>query len=263
MKIGFIGAGNMGGALACCVASRKKYDILLADKDTEKAKKLAERIGASVADSRELSAACDYIFLGVKPNLIGAVCEEIKGYISTNAVLVSMAAGVSLGRLEELFGKDMAIIRIMPNTPAAIGKGVVLVAPNARASGEAADKFTEMMSGAGLVDLIDEEYIDAASALSGCGPAFVYMFVEALANGAAGCGLDKDKALLYAASTAIGAAEMILATGKSPEQLKIEVCSPGGSTIEGVKVLDNENMKGIVASAVGASFEKTKKLGKA
>ncbi len=261
-KIGFIGAGNMGGALAVCVSKVGDYDIILSDKDEGKALALAKKIGAEVKSTSELAEICDCIFLGVKPAFIGSVIEEIKNTVGKDTVIVSMAAGVALSKLEGHFGYDLPIIRIMPNTPCAIGEGVILVAPNKFAEGKPVTEFKNMMSGAGLVDLLDEKYIDAASAVSGCGPAFVYMFAEALADGAVASGLPRDKALLYACKTVRGAAQMILDSGKHPEQLKDEVCSPGGTTIEGVRALDAGAMRGTVSGAVVAAYEKTLKLAK-
>ncbi len=262
-KIGFIGTGNMGSALAECVARQGECEIYLSDKDTKKAEALAERLGAASIDTRELCEMCDFVFLGVKPAFIGSVIEEIKPFLKRdNVTVVSMAAGISLQRLEGYFGYELPIIRIMPNTPCGIGEGVILVCPNKYAGGNITDCFIKIMSGAGLVDLLDEKYIDAASAVSGCGPAFVYMFTEALADGAVASGLPRDKALLYAAKTVRGAAQMIMSTGKHPEQLKDEVCSPGGTTIEGVRALDGGAMRGVVSGAVVAAYEKTLKLGK-
>ncbi len=262
-KIGFIGTGNMGSALARCVYAAGGYELYFADKDEKKASLLANELSGKAVSTAELVTVCDCIFLGVKPNLIGTVLEDNRPIIrERRPLLVSMAAGVSVASLEGFIGSEIPIIRIMPNTPCSIGSGVILVSPNGLAIGEYADKFVSMMSRAGIVDQLDEKYIDAASALSGCGPAFVYMFTEALADGAVASGLPRDKATLYAASTVIGAAKMILETGKHPEQLKDEVCSPGGSTIEGVRALDEGAMRGTVSGAVVASYEKTLRLGK-
>ena len=158
--------------------------------------------------------------------------------------------------------RTIGVIRIMPNTPAAIGKGMMLRCNNAFVSDTALRDFDRIMSASGRVDEIPEKLIDAASAVSGCGPAFVYMFIEALADGGVMSGLSRDKAMLYAAETLIGAAEVVKQTGRHPGALKDAVCSPGGSTIEGVKALEDGKMRGTVSSAVVASYEKTLKLGK-
>ena len=260
IKVGFIGCGNMGGALAVAAAKCKNAEILLYDKDREKAEALAERLGA-VAVSLDAVCQARLVFLGVKPNLISAVSNDTRDAIAAGgAVLVSMAAGVSIAKLEEAFG-DIPVIRIMPNTPAQVGHGMILYTANTGGCDAVAD-FLEVMAAAGRCDAIDERLIDAASAISGCGPAFVYMFIEALADGGVMSGLPRDKAMLYAAETLIGAAEVVKQTGRHPGELKDAVCSPGGSTIEGVKALEDGKMRGTVSGAVVASYEKTLKLGK-
>lgn len=260
IKIGFIGCGNMGGALAAAAAKYKAAEIRLFDKDEDKAKALAERIGGIVCDIDGV-CACELVFLGVKPNIIPIVADEIaKKVAASGATVISMAAGVSLAKLAVMLG-DLPIIRIMPNTPAEVGYGMILYTANEKGAGTV-PLFLESMAAAGKFDAIDERLIDAASAISGCGPAFVYMFIEALADGGVMSGLPRDKAMLYAAETLIGAAEVVKQTGRHPGALKDAVCSPGGSTIEGVKALEDGKMRGTVSGAVVASYEKTLKLGK-
>ena len=260
IKIGFIGCGNMGGALAAAAAKYKDAEIRLFDKDEDKAKALAERIGGIVCDIDGV-CACELVFLGVKPNIIPIVADEIaKKVAASGATVISMAAGVSLAKLAVMLG-DLPIIRIMPNTPAEVGYGMILYTANEKGAGTV-PLFLESMAAAGKFDAIDERLIDAASAISGCGPAFVYMFIEALADGGVMSGLPRDKAMLYAAETLIGAAEVVKRTGRHPGALKDAVCSPGGSTIEGVKALEDGKMRGTVSGAVVASYEKTVKLGK-
>lgn len=260
IKIGFIGCGNMGGALAAAAAKYKDAEIRLFDKDEDKAKALAKRIGGIVCDIDGV-CACELVFLGVKPNIIPIVADEIaKKVAASGATVISMAAGISLAKLAVMLG-DLPIIRIMPNTPAEVGYGMILYTANEKGAG-AVPLFLESMAAAGKFDAIDERLIDAASAISGCGPAFVYMFIEALADGGVMSGLPRDKAMLYAAETLIGAAEVVKQTGRHPGALKDAVCSPGGSTIEGVKALEDGKMRGTVSGAVVASYEKTLKLGK-
>ena len=260
IKIGFIGCGNMGGALAAAAAKYKNAEIHLFDKDEDKAKAIAERIGGIVCDIDGV-CECELVFLGVKPNIIPVVADEIaKKIAASGATVISMAAGVSLVKLAVMLG-DLPIIRIMPNTPAEVGYGMILYTANEKGAGTV-PLFLESMAAAGKFDAIDERLIDAASAISGCGPAFVYMFIEALADGGVMSGLPRDKAMLYAAETLIGAAEVVKQTGRHPGALKDAVCSPGGSTIEGVKALEDGKMRGTVTGAVVASYEKTVKLGK-
>jgi len=261
MKIGFIGCGNMGGALASAVSRSGCAEILLLDKDTARAEALAEKIGAECATLDKI-AKCDYVFLGVKPNMIADVLGELSPVIGESTVIISMAAGVAIAKIEAALGKCCPVIRIMPNTPAAYGKGMILYTVSAAVTEKNFSDFVTFMKEAGTIDEIPERLIDAGSAVSGCGPAFVYMFIEALADGGVAAGLPRDKAMLYAAETVLGAAETVLRSGKHPGALKDAVCSPGGSTIEGVLALESGSMRGVVSDAVLAAYEKTVKLGK-
>ena len=260
MKIGFIGAGNMGSALARA-AVRGENEVYIYDKDTEKAKDVAKRLGAECVTVEGACESSDVIFLAVKPNILPAVSEEIREKLKTDTVLVSMAAGVTLARLGELF-PDMPIIRIMPNTPCAVGQGMVVWCKNSRVGDDFADDLIEAMCEAGNFLKIDEEKIDAATAVSGCGPAFVYMFIDGLIKGGIAAGLSPKEARMLAANTVIGAGEMILECTDTPEELRIAVCSPGGSTIEGVKSLFADDFEAITEKAVAASFKRTQELGK-
>ena len=261
---GFIGTGNMGGALAVAACKSDKA-VLLADRDSAKAQALAKQCGCAAGDTTAVVQECRYIFLGVKPQVLGAVLEELKPILKARTdrfVLVSMAAGVTIERITECLGATYPVIRIMPNTPAAIGEGMILYTANAAVTAEEEAEFTQLMQAAGKFDRLSETLIDAGSALSGCGPAFVYLFIEALADGAVECGLPRDKALCYAAQTVTGAAQMVLTDGRHPGELKDAVCSPGGSTIAGVHALEDGAFRGSVMGAVQAAFERTKELGK-
>ncbi len=262
MKVGFIGCGNMGGAIARAVSRTELCEIYLSDYSAEKAKLLAEEIGGRPSTNEEIAAECDFVFLGVKPNTVRGVLSDISGILKKgDSVIVTMAAGVSIDAIKDVVGNDRKIIRIMPNTPVNVGCGMITWCDSGCAELDKS-RFIALMNKAGTLDNIPESIIDAASALSGCGPAFVYMFAEALADGGVTCGLPRDKAMLYATETIKGAAEMMLRTGKHPGQLKDEVCSPGGSTIEGVCALENGAFRSTAQNAVIAAFEKTKKLGK-
>lgn len=255
----------MGSALAKAAYLADNTKIYLYDKDESKAAAVAKAIGADFTSEERIARECDFIFLAVKPNVIPAVANELSEFLATRKgyTVVSMAAGVSIASLEEYFeGISVPIIRIMPNTPAALGVGMTLWAKNEKVTFKAADAFEKIMAKSGKLDAIDEKLIDAASAVSGCGPAFVYMFIEALADGAVECGLPRDKALLYAAQTLIGAAEMVKQSGKHPEELKDAVCSPGGSTIAGVHALEEGAFRASAANAVLAAYKKTLTLGK-
>lgn len=262
-RIGFIGAGNMGGAL-CLAASKTDCVLYVSDRDAAKAAALCSLTGATQTDSETVCATCDLIFLGVKPQMLAAVADELApalGARTTPYCLVSMAAGVTLETLGQLF-PGAAVIRIMPNTPVAVGQGMILYCCNAVTSAQQVNAFLYAMESAGKVDLLDERLFDAATSVSGCGPAFAYMFADALAKGGADCGLPYDKAAAYAAQMMLGAALMMQTDGRSPDELRQAVCSPGGSTIEGVKILQSQGLEQTVADAVKASFERNKQLGK-
>ena len=177
-------------------------------------------------------------------------------------IVVSMAAGISIEAIEKAFGFKIPVIRIMPNTPVAVGKGVILYSCDDEITVKEREEFEEIFNKAGLTDKISENLIDAASAVSGCGPAFVYLFIEALADGGVLCGLPRDKALSYAAETIKGAAEMVIKSGKHPGELKDNVCSPGGTTIEGVKALEMGAFRATTVNAVSKAYEKTLRLKK-
>ena len=263
-KIGCIGCGNMGGALASAIA-KTENSLYLADMDAAKASALAERLGASCLSVDEIIAECDMVLIGVKPQGLGALAEEIAPLVSARKgeiTLVSMCAGVSLEKLASFFGLDARIIRIMPNTPAAVGEGMILYVPGAHCREEDVALFLSALAPAGKLSLIPEDKIDAASAVSGCGPAFVYMFAQGMAEGGVLCGLSYADALAFAAKTMVGAGQMILEGIGHPEALKDAVCSPGGSTIEGVRVLENAALRGALIEAVEAAYIKTKELGK-
>ncbi len=260
--VGFIGCGNMGGAIAKAVA-KKNVRLLLCDKDSAKAEVLAKKIHAETANISAVAENSDIIFLGVKPQVLASAIEELKkSNLNKDAVIVSMAAGVKIERIESAFGESKKIIRIMPNIPVSVGKGMILYTANKNVTKEDKDFFLDVMSECGELDCIDEKLIDAGSALSGCGPAFVYMFIEAMADGAVACGLSREKAIKYAAETLIGSSELLKVSGKHPEELKDSVCSPAGSTIVGVNALEKGGMRGAVMSAVIDAFNKTKELGK-
>ncbi len=251
----------MGGALARSVARVSYAKICLYDADTEKARALGEDIDGEVVTLAEV-AGCDYIFLGVKPNILPIVLGDISGMLGGDTLLISMAAGVALSKIEDALGGAAKVIRIMPNTPVAYGKGMILYTTSEAVTEAEEERFLDLMKFSGKLDKIPEKLIDAGSAVSGCGPAFVYMFIEALSDGGVAAGLPRDKAMEYAARTVLGAAVTALESGRHPGELKDAVCSPGGSTIEGVLTLEEGGMRGVVADAVIAAYEKTKKLGK-
>ena len=265
MKIGFIGCGNMGGALIKAAAkSIDAKDIYVYDRCREKADALENSIGVVSSDEEKIITNAKYIFLGVKPQVLKEAVEEIRDTIKDRKdrfVIVSMAAGVEISTITSYFGFDLPIIRIMPNTPVSVGEGMILYAANNFVSDGEKEEFLQILSNAGRLDYLPENLIDAGCALSGCGPAFVDLFIEALSDAGVKCGLPRDKALLYAAQTLLGASKLMIETNSHPAVLKDAVCSPGGSTIAGVDALETNGFRGDVMAAVCASFEKTKELG--
>ena len=257
---GLIGSGNMGGGIARAVR-RTTEDGLLADHHRAHAEKLAQELGFAVGTNEEVARSCRYVYLGVKPHLIAAVLSEIAPLLREDAVVVSMAAGVTVAQIQGVVGAR-PVIRIMPNTPVSVGQGVVLFSASDEVAPEQLDGFLKLMHGAGGVYPIDEGLIDAATAVSGCGPAFAYLMIDAMADGGVAGGLRREDAVRYAAQTLLGAAAMVLETGKHPEQLKNEVCSPGGSTIQGVRLLEQRAVRAALMDAVLAAYEKSAALGK-
>ena len=261
---GFIGCGNMGGALALAASkSIPAHQLAVCDSDASKTEFLTQSGKATLADLSEVVNCSKYIFLGVKPQGMASLFQKISPMLQKRGdrfVLVSMAAGVSISKIEHMAGVNCAVIRMMPNTPVSVGTGMILYDANEKTTAEDVDGFLEGLSAAGRMDRLSEGLIDAAGALSGCGPAFVYLFAEGLADGGVACGLPREKARLYAAQTLLGAAEMLLKTGRLPGELKDAVCSPGGTTIAGVHALEEGAFRADSMNAVIAAFEKTKTL---
>ena len=260
-KIGFNGTGNMGSAIATAVAGQGR-ELLLANRSPAKAQALAQTLGARAVKNPEAAAESDLLFLGVKPQMMADLLESIAPVLRSReerVVLVTMAAGLSCEDIRDMAGAPYPVIRMMPNTPCAIGKGVVQYC-GLGVNGEELDEFAALLAPAGLIDRVDEKLIDAASAVSGCGPAFAYLFIEALADGAVACGLPRDKAMAYAAQMLAGSAQMVLESGKHPGALKDAVCSPGGTTIQGVRALEEGGFRAAAMNAVIKAYEKTLNL---
>ena len=263
---GFIGTGNMGGALAqaACQAV-DPADVILADHTAAKAEALAARLGCRSGSNEEAAAAADLLFLGVKPHAVAALLDSLAPVLEkrkTPYTLVSMAAGLSVSAVQAMSGGGHPVIRIMPNTPSAIGQGMILYTCAPDVSDEALQSFLTCLSRAGRLLALPEALIDAGSAVSGCGPAYADLFIQSLADGGVACGLPRAAAQELAAQTVLGAAALILETGRHPDELKDAVCSPGGTTIQGVRVLEERAFRGAVMDAVIAAYDKTLELKK-
>ncbi len=266
MKLGFIGIGNMGSVMAICAKkSSPGAQILVSSRSREKAETFAKSNGFIAADNHRIAEECSMIFLGVKPHQMKSLLEVLSPILASRTdsyILVSMAAGLSTEQLESFVGIPCPIIRIMPNTPSMVGKGCIPYALGKYAAEEDAADLEAVLQSADLVFPLSDALMDAATSVSGCGPAFAYIFMESLADGGVACGLPRDVAMAMAAQTVAGAAEMILQTGEHPASLKDKVCSPGGSTIAGVCALEEYGLRNAAQKAVFAAFHKNQQLGK-
>ena len=266
MKLSFIGTGSMGGAIARAVCTAADpAGVSVSNRSFAKAEALASELGCRACPTNpDCARDADYVFLGVKPNMIRDVLREITPVLQDWQVIVSMAAGVTGEAMREALGRnhDNPVVRILPNTPCAIGRGLMLIVPCGEVSPEILTELSALLAPCGQLGYTDENHADAGMVVGGCTPAYTYMFIDALADGAVRSGLTRQDALAWAAQAVAGAAELLLATGAHPGALKDAVCSPGGSTIEGVRALEEAGFRGAVMDAVAAACEKNKALGK-
>ena len=261
--IGFIGTGTMGSAVArAAVKGAPEASILLSNRTPAKAEALAKDLGVQASDNETVARTCSLIFLGVKPQMMAGMLEAIAPVLAARSdrfVLASMAAGLDAQRIQAMAGGEYPVICFMPNTPVAVGAGVVQYYGLGTAQ-EELDAFQALLSPAGLVDRVNPDRLNAASAVSGCGPAFCAIFIEAIADGGVACGLPRDKALAYAAQMAAGTARLMRETDSHPGVLKDGVCSPGGTTIQGVRTLEDRGFRSAVMEAVIAAYEKSAEM---
>ena len=261
-KIACIGTGAMGGAIMRAVCN--KFDpnnITVSNRTLEKGKSFANDTGCRFADNnKDCIKDAKYIFIAVKPAFLSDLFTEIKNDIPSDAVVISMAAGVKIEKLES-FAKAR-YVRIMPNVPAQIAKGMTALSCNDNITSEEISDITEILETTGKVEQVPEKLMDCVTGVSGSGPAFVFMFIEAMADAAVRCGMPRKQAYTYAAQTVMGSAALVLETGKHPGELKDSVTSPAGTTIEGVAALESNGMRNAVIEAVTASYNKSLSLGK-
>ena len=268
LQIGCIGCGMMGGALMEGIA--KKFvpgNIFVTDADGEKAQSFASRVGVhALASNKDVVLKADVLFLAVKPMYVKSVLSEIRGAIKENTVLISMAAGVTLSTLKSALsdGEEtrVHIIRIMPNLPATVGEAMIGISPAENVSPEEASCAKSLLEATGKAEIVPEKLMDGVTAVSGSGPAYAFLFIEALADAAVRFGIPRSQAYIYAAQTLRGAATMALEDGRSISELKDAVCSPAGTTIEGVIALEKNGFRNAVIEAATAAFEKSVELGK-
>lgn len=272
-KAAFIGVGNMGGALARAACRAVGPDqVVLCNRTQSKAEALAEELGCSaVAGAAEAVWAAEYLFLGVKPSGMRPLLEDLapqlrdRHRVGEDKVVVSMAAGLTIEDMRPHLagsGYYVPVVRVMPNTCVAVGQGMTALCAGAGVDGGQLQGVEELLSATGKVERIPEELMDQFSAVAGCGPAFVYPYIEALADGGVMAGLPRKQAMEYAAQMVLGAAAMVLESGKHPGLLKDEVCSPGGSTIAGVAELERGGLRAAAINAVLAAYRRGTELGK-
>lgn len=263
MKLGFIGAGNMaqaiiGGILKKGILSK---DEIIASAATEKTiNKVSEEFGINTTLDNKKVAEAEILFLAVKPVYYRSVIDEIKDVVSSDQIIVTIAAGKSVAWVEEAFGGVKKIIRTMPNTPALVGEGITAVCPNSNINDKDLSKVMELLESFGKAEVINESIMDAVVAVSGSSPAYVFMFIEAMADAAVAEGMPRAQAYKFAAQSVLGSAKMVLETGKHPGELKDMVCSPAGTTIEAVRVLEKEGLRSSVMECMKACADKSRNM---
>lgn len=264
--VGFIGAGNMGYAIGGGMVSSgivKKENIIYSDASDERLKKIHEELGTKTSNSNLLVAnESDILFLAVKPDMYPKVIEEIKDYVKKDAVIITIAAGVKLSKTRELFGKDMKVVRIMPNTPALVKESMSAVMPNEFISQEELQEVLVLLNSFGKTEVVSESSIDGVIAVSGSSPAYVFMMIEAMGDAAVASGMDRKRAYKFAAQAVLGSAKMVLETGIHPGELKDMVCSPKGTTIEAVKKLEECGFRNAIMKAMEVCEQKSKDMSK-
>ncbi len=262
MKIGFIGGGNMASALISgLIASGKSAnDITVSELDLKKRELWTEKGVNTTSDNKEVELNSDLIIFAVKPNVIASVLDEMQGFC--DKIYLSIAAGVSVSFLEEKIGADKKIVRAMPNTPAQVGCGMTVITPNKNLTKAEVEDVAKILSGVGDTEVMPEKFMNVATALHGSSPAYIYMLIDAMADAGVSYGLTKAQALKLSAKAVEGSARMVLETNIHPEQLKDNVCSPGGTTIAAVCELEKNKFRSVIQSAISACVEKAEEIKK-
>jgi pyrroline-5-carboxylate reductase len=265
-KIGFIGCGNMGRAIlgGLLKAGIVKADEVIISCHTKKScsEVEAEYHVKAVLDNQEVAGNADVVLLAVKPNKFEEVMPDVKAGLERNAagentIVISIAAGKDIAYLEKNLGKNQKIIRVMPNTPALVGEGMSALTVNAKVTEEDLTYALTIFESFGKAEVVPESMMDAVIGVSGSSPAYVYMFIEALADGAVAAGMPRKQAYTFAAQSVLGAAKMVLETGQHPGELKDAVCSPGGTTMAGVLELEKQGLRNAVIAGEMACIQKS------
>ena len=263
-KVGFIGCGNMASAIINGLignAGITPKEIIASDASADAVKKAAATLGIdTVTDNRKVATESEVLFLSVKPQFYETVSSDIRECLSTEQIIVTIAPGKTLDWLSERIGNTVKIVRTMPNTPALVGAGITGVCRNQLVSDTEFDYIMKLLSSFGLAEAIPESLMDACVSVSGSSPAYVFMFIEAMADAAVADGMPRAQAYRFAAQAVLGSAKMVLETGKHPAELKDMVCSPAGTTIEAVRVLEEKGFRSSVMEAMKACTAKAKGL---
>ena len=266
MKIGFIGAGNMGGAILrgyVPYAEKAGDELSVYVPTEEKLNSICKETGAAKCSGiDELVRNNDVIIIGVKPNMFEEVLPQVAGAYNTDKVVVSMAAGVTIEFIEGYLGKDAKIVRIMPNTPAQVRAAMIAVCRNANVDDATFEDVKVIFDSIGKAEEVDEDLIHCVIGVSGSSPAYTFMYIDALMEAAVKNGMDRKKARVFAAQSVLGAAKMVLNTDIDPKQLCINVCSPGGTTIEAVESLKADGFEESIEKAFQAAVDKSKDMSK-
>ena len=264
MRLGIIGLGNMASAMLGGIIKAKVFapsDITGSDAFDAQREKAQKELSINVCDNnRDAVKGCDYVIMAVKPQVYETVLPEIKDVMNSDQVIISIAPGKTLAYLADRLAPNAKIVRLMPNTPALVGEGCTGVCRNKNVSDEEFAFVMKMLSGFGKAYEVKENQMDAVVAVSGSSPAYVFMLIDAMADGAVAEGLDRATAIQMASQAVLGSAKMVLETGKHPGQLKDMVCSPAGTTIDAVAVLEEEGFRGAVIDAMSACAEKSRKI---
>lgn len=264
MNIGFIGCGNMATAIIKGILKNNivsKEQIIASDKSEEALSSIKEKMGITATqDNISVVKKSDIIVLAVKPQYYETVIDEIKDEVSASQIIITIAPGKTLNWLGEAFGKEVKIVRTMPNTPALIGEGMTGVCKNKNVTNEEYGRVLDILESFGVVETIPESLMDVCVSVSGSSPAYVFILIEAMADGAVADGMPRDQAYKFAAQAVVGSAKMVLETEEHPGVLKDRVCSPGGTTMEAVRVLEEKGFRSSVIEAMRACVKKARGL---
>ena len=264
MKLGFIGTGNMAGAIMGGIIQKQIFrpeEIIGSDISEKGRERVREQYGIAVtAENREVAEKAEILILSVKPQFYPEVIAEIRECIKPEQLIITIAPGKTLEWLQEQFGRRVKLVRTMPNTPAMVGEGMTAVCCSEEVTEEELEKVMNILGAFGKAEIVPERLMDVVVSVSGSSPAYVFILIEAMADAAVADGMPRAQAYAFAAQAVYGSAKMVLETGKQPGELKDMVCSPAGTTIEAVRVLEEKGMRSAVIEAMKACTEKSRNL---